>query len=207
MKQFILAAVAIIFFAANTQAIVIDTFDDTSQSVTSGGGPAGPDIAAAPEAIGGVRTVEILDSQGVNQTTAAVVPSIGSYTHSNDAGNTFGSSKVSWDAGGADLTADNQFSIEIQEIDQGTVDITLSVNGVEVTVMDAGVGTLDIAYADFGGVDFSNVNAIMLQVDASSASDLILDLVETTNTGVPEPVTATLGLIGLAGLTMRRRRH
>lgn len=217
----VLAAAALAAGAATqANAVLIDTFNADPDSLTSGAGPAGPSTTATAEAIGGFRTIEILTSAGAGLNTSAAVlaPIPGVYSHSEDALKS-GSSKITWDAngaglGGVDFTAggDDRITMSILSIDQGNVDLILTVmdTGAGVSTLlinNAGVGAFDALYANFvGTADFTDVNSVMLEVQAGVASDLVLDLVETTNRGgVPEP--ATLSLLGLAGLMGLRRRR
>lgn len=52
------------------QALNIDTFDLTTQTLFGFNGPAGPDLAFAPEAIGGTREIDILSMMGNGVATA-----------------------------------------------------------------------------------------------------------------------------------------
>jgi len=193
---------------SNAQALVIDNFNGGAQSVSA----PGSDTIAYIDAIGGFRTVDITKS-GTLGATATVVAPPGIYAHSADA-LTSATSTIIWDANGAGLGGvnlvegliNNVFSFDILGIDQGDIDLILTIENTfsssdSFTFSGAGIGTESVAFSSFSGVDFTSVDSISLRIVGGVASDLTLDLLATTGdtptppvTSVPEP--ASLGTDG-----------
>ncbi len=222
MKGFIVGVsmVAALSVAGNANALVIDNFDGGAQSVSA----PGTNTVSYSAAVGGFRTVNMA-SPGPLTATASVIPGaapLGIYAHSADA-LTPATSTITWDANGAGLGGvdfvegliNNTFSFDIVSIDQGFIDLILTVedtlsNSASYTFSGAGTGVQTVAFTNFSGIDFTSVNMLSLQVKGGAASDLTLDLFATTGEQppltVPEPGVLLLlgaGLLGMAG--MRRR--
>ena len=218
--------------ADTAQAIIIDDFDTGPGVVQTfdpgtGTGDPGPTTFAAAGAIGGERTLEILDFPAGSGTPSegamlevAVPP--GALGHSQDAFADGGRSKVTWTAGGADLTdggASDGIMLDLISIDVGGVDVTVMVQDTaggasSLVLSPLVVGPNNFFFADFiGDADFTITDVIMLEIEADNQSDLVLDFFETSQVppppgeGVPEPVSATLGLMGLGALAHATRRR
>ncbi len=221
--------------AGPASGILIDSFDSGFGAVDSINDP-GPTNFPSGDAIGGSRTLEILDfpagsgnlSQGAELATGFVPnppPGTGALGHSQDSFAPGGRSKVSWTAGGVDLTegglADGVM-FEILAIDQGNVDLTLTItdtagNSSELPLAGLGTGASSFLFTNFtGNADFADADMIMLTIDAGEASDFTLDLLETVpvpppppppGNGVPEPISATLGMMGLGALGYATKRR
>jgi len=211
--------------ASSAHALLIDTFDDATDMVTSFSNP-GPSTSASGEAIGGFRTLEITDSNppGGEGTTLSAngIGTPGRLSHSQDAGFN-GSSQVLWDGngaglGGADLTDggdSDALLLDVLFIDQGMVDLTFTVtdtsgNTSMLMLSNLGAGTSTFSFNAFtSNANFEQVDSITLDIIAGNSSDLILDLVETNELEPMEmhlPGTAALLGFGLMGIGFLRRR-
>ncbi len=225
MKSLALAVSLGLGAFGSAEAVLIDNFDVTSQSVAADGS----DTAAAPEAIGGFRTIEITKAGPLGATASVLVPP-GIYSHSADA-LTSATSVITWDAngaglGGVDLTGgllNPEFVLDVLFIDIGGINLSISVTdtdgdsdtqAVPVPGGFTAPGTLTLAFSAFDpAVDFTSINSVSLTIAGDTASDLILDLLQTQGDtpppppSVPEPGILLLlgsGLIGLFGVRGRK---
>jgi len=99
-----------------------------------------------------------------------------------------------------------------------TVDIgtNVSVNDSWVIINNTGAGSMQsITFAGAGtasffglseGTTFTSLDGTQLMISYIGGSGNDLELVVVATRPIPEPATATLGLLGLGGLMMRRRR-
>ncbi|MDD2724795.1 MAG: PEP-CTERM sorting domain-containing protein [Methylovulum sp.] len=216
---------AVLGLSNQAQALVIDTFDTTPMSV-SGTVPATSGQTIAPEAIQGYRQLDIVSTNGNVVINTNTTPTFGALSVSN-AADVISQTSVLWNGnntglfGGVDLTdggASTALLLAITSIDQGNVTITFKVRektsaGGETATLaltGLGVGTqsfLFSSFANFAAVDFTQVNKIEMIIDAGSASDLTLDMVETNqDINLPEPSSLVLMGLGLAGLSFLRKR-
>ncbi len=217
--------------AGDAYGLLIDNFDSGAGTVDSLVDP-GPTNFASVDAIGGSRTLEILgfptdgDPLSMGAELSVAVPP-GALGHSQDVFAPGGRSKVTWDSngaglGGLDLTDGglaNGLSMDLLSIDVGTVDVTLMVEDTgggmsSLQLPGLVLGTNNFFFASFSvGADFTDVESIMMTIEADESSDLVIDFLETIDVpptprnAVPEPITASLGLMGLGalGYTTRRR--
>lgn len=81
-----------------------------------------------------------------------------------------------------------------------------SLNALPVLDSSAMIPQLPLIAAQ-GGADFSNVGSIMMVIDGSASPnfDFAIDLLETTRLAVPVP--ASMLLLVMGGLLLRRKRH
>ncbi len=221
MKSLALAVSLGLGALGSAEAFVIDTFDVTSQSVAADGS----DTTAAPEAVGGFRTIEITKAGPLGATASVLIPP-GIYSHSADA-LTAATSVITWDAngaglGGVDLTdglLNPEFVLELLSIDLGvsvSIGVTDTFGGSDTQVvpgLSGTPGTYTLSFSAFTGVDFTSIDSISLTVNGPEATDLTLDLLQTQGTtpppppSVPEPGVLLLlgsGLIGLFGVRGRK---
>ena len=73
----------------------------------------------------------------------------------------------------------------------------------------AGPGFLFFDYSLFTGIgDITDIDAIQIEIQGQIDGDYQIDLLESRNTPLPEPLTATLGTLGLGilGISLKRRR-
>jgi len=228
-KQLLVSSMLLagVLSTSGAYALIIDTFDDATDTVTADSNP-GPSTSSSSEAIGGFRTLEITSSvpPGGEGTTLSAngIGTPGRLAHSQDAGFD-GSSQVLWNAngaglGGADLTdggLSDALLLDVISIDQGSVDLTFTIvdtssNISTLSLSNLGVGTSTFSFNDFvGTASLTSVNSISLDIVAGTASDLVLDLVETNEfvppPGVPTPGTLALLGLGLLGFGFLRRRQ
>ncbi len=197
-KKLLAAAITLGMGIGSAQALVIDSFDD----------PATAEI--------GSRDISITKT-GPLDAKAQVIAPPGIFSHSADA-LTSATSVIDWGLNPSpqDLTeglVDGAFVLDILSIDQGAMDLIISVNGTEVTLSGLGVGPQTVPFADFGGVDFTNVSSLSLTIVGSESSDLTLDQFATTGNQpapppapAPEPGILFLLGAGLLGMFGARRR-
>ncbi len=220
-----MAGLVALSMSGTASAFLIDDFNAPPVSIFSvNAGTPNDGGDDAGQGVGGNRNVDVNYVSGPLGGNAGVVG--GEYNHSSDAGTQI-RSKLTWDAngaglGGVDLTdglINGAFQFTITDIDQGNVDIKISVQDtislpfVEFTATNLGVGLETVAFSNFGGVDFTSINSIMLEViQNADASDLSLDIFDTTGdrppSGVPVPAAVWLfgtGLLGLTGITRRKK--
>lgn len=221
MRNFLaIAAVAASFaIAPMANALLIDDFN--GGNVTTTDVAPGPLNAAYGGAVGGSHTVTLSNVVGAGGPNGAGANIFGgTFNHSNDTG-VSSDSTIDWNAngaglGGVDITeagANDALGLAITTIDQGNVTLTFTItDGSAATSTLAlnglGVGTFSFFFTAFtGSADFTDVESIRLDVVTGTASDLVIDLVQTQR-GPSVPVPGTIALLGLAigGLGAMRRR-
>ncbi len=200
-KKLLAAAITLGMGIGSAQALVIDSFNDVTTAEI------------------GSRDISITKTGPLNANAQVISPP-GIFTHSADA-LTSATSVIDWTLTPSpqDLTeglVDGAFVLDILSIDQGNVELILSVNGTDVTLSGLGVGQQTVPFADFAGVDFTNVSSLSLTVVGAQSSDLTLDQFSTIGNQpttpppppptVPEPGILFLLGAGLLGMFGARRR-
>lgn len=217
-----LAIIAALSVGTANAALItaIDDFTTGGMAVSADG----TSTVAASGALGGYRTVTMTKSGSLGA-TANVLTNPGIYAHSADA-QTSAISTITWDANGAGLGGLNwltgftnqTFDLDILSIDQGQVDLSLTiadlVGGLDsFTLSGLGIGIQSFYFSAFTGIDFAQVNSLSLKVNGGLASDLTLnalgvygDVIPLRSASVPEPTVLALLGVGLAVFGFTRRK-
>lgn len=177
--------------AAN--ALDIDQFDGTGPITVV----APYDAAAGTSSSGYNRNLQVVTDGADTGVQIDTATNPGVYAHSQDAG-ILGSSTLTYDLGGIDLTADtsNAFRLELINVDLNgligiTVDGITSALSTTSIILDNG-GALpsfaDFLFTDFAGVDFTAVSSVALSIDGTNqaALDAVIDSLTTVCSSMPD---------------------
>lgn len=214
MNKYILA-LTLAVSSVTASAATIDNFNGGAMHVSVDNRPAiGQQAASASvnyaSAFGGGRTVSI-EATGSLGASADVVESLGIYSHSADSF-TSAASTISWASNvGVDLTdssSSHMFALDIFSLDQGSVDLILSIadidgNSDSFTLFDITVaGIQAIAFSQFTGVSLNKIDSISLEIVGGQSVDLVIDSFNT----VPAPSALVLLGIGLTAFGFNSRK-
>lgn len=219
--------------------VVIDDFTTGSASISVNGSAgvgasATSTDVAATNTIGGFRDVKITlqDTTGIASAISADVnPPTGVFSFNAKAGDVNNDNRgtllLTYDGlSGAgldniDLTEGgfgSGITIDFIAADAGssmTIDVTDGGTTASRTLLSSGPGPLFFQFADFTNPSaLLSADAINITIVGTAAGDYTIDQITTRNpgqppAGVPEPVTASLSLMGLSALalTATRRRQ
>lgn len=215
MKKQIGLALAIggLALTAATQAsYIIDDFSVDTDLITAPGSKTSPlgsssdfsqtrvlSIIENPE--GPTDASVIVFGGGLGISTGVGVQSDTTSEYSNGPGFDFSGTET---GGGSIFDA---FVFELNSIDQGGIDMTLTVDGVSSTQFVNTPGDIIFAHSLFG--DVSDVNAITLFVHNNLEVDATIDSFGSFGsraTSVPEPAPLALLAAGFVGIALGRRR-
>jgi len=209
------AAVALAPVAASAATISIDSFDTPQTAITPAGSGIGTSSTiAAPEAIGGQRTITVTgDGDLFPIVTTSINIAGGNVSISNSEGVT-GAGLFEWTAGGVDLTdggTNDNFVLEVNSVDTA-VSFDLTIDGY--TASHTAVSTSDDVLFDFMSFgDLTDANEISLLVYGPAAFDANFSFLGaedlTANPVSPVPLPAgglLLGSILLGAGFMARRK-
>ncbi|MFK5947170.1 MAG: hypothetical protein QM500_00175 [Methylococcales bacterium] len=214
MNKYILALSFLLAATSNiANAAMIDNFTEESMSVSVGFPPLSGSASASStttiSAFGGGRTISI-SKNGLLAASANVIAPPGIYAHSADA-LTSATSTIAWHSNtGIDLIegrSTTNFALDILSIDQGNIDLILSVTDVlnntgSYTLSGAGTGLQFIALSLFSSnINFLQIRDISLKIVGDVASDLTLNSIST----VPTPSVLILLSMGLVAFGFNRR--
>jgi len=211
---------------AEARSLTIDDWSDAQTTTVISPSGSATTLATGVGILGGEREITVTRTSGVAVTMAA---SGGSLAYGQIAGS-LGTGTVIWDGvdggggldptglGGVDFTdAATSAAISIPLLfDDLSASLTLiaytdGANSSQVSVTLPGSippdpqGVLTIPFSSFSvlsgtGADFSNIGAFTLEIDGTTAPGLDFEMGAATTGPVPEPRTALLLGVGLAGL-------
>lgn len=207
--------------SAHAATIIIDDFDTTNVQVvgapTFGTPSQNPATTSGPttDAIGGFRTItaertgRLGTGDAFGQQVQAVVTG-GSAFVSLGSG-IAGSVIFSWDPGSVDLVdgTNDSIAFDVLDADLRGNTFTFSVNGGSVTQTANGPGLVSFDFADYEGVDFSDVSTLSLFVSGPASFDVGFDNIRAQAgpiSAVPLPAGGLLLLSGLGGIAAINRR-
>lgn len=211
MNKYTLALAFFTCFTTNTaNARLIDDFTDGVMAVEADGFGI---YGGSSVIFGGGRSVSISTLVGDGAEIYVINVDGGLYIHDADALSS-ATSSITWsNTSGVDLveTINNVFSLDILGIDQGMVDLTLSITDSHsvmgsFTLFNAGAGIETIAFTEFSGIDFHEITDISLQIAGGIGSDLAIGSLKTEVSAVPIPPSLILFSSSLALLSMGRRK-
>lgn len=223
MRTIGVSLLACMLCAGVASATIIDDYDtgdfDTGW-IPPGADPWGPNVQAGAGIIGGTRTTtfdHLSGTGGVGGEGSRAAVTTGDLYVINNPGDTTHDSQLIMDyplAAATDLTPDTHFSFDVVSLDNNTLMVAIEVTDLdssdEVTTNFPGPlnnQSAVVAFADFTGIDFTNVTNIKVTIDGDPGYDVQIDAFETTL--VPEPLTVgmlSMAFVGLGGYVRRRRR-
>lgn len=209
-------AVALAPVVSSAASITIDSFDTPQIAISpSGAGIGASSTIAAPEAIGGSRTITADGDGAFFPILTTAINVAGGTASISNSDQVVGSGLFAWDAGGTDLTAggvNDTFVLVINSVDLG-VTFDLTVDGVTSTsAFSAATGDVLFDFAAFG--DLTSANDISLLVSGPAAFDASFsffgaeDLIDNPVAPIPLPAGSVLlgSLLLGAGIFARRRK-
>ena len=206
--------------------LTIDSFDVGTTSITANSGT--PVVSQtlgglpAGDTIGGVRFSQVTWQSGALSASMNANPPAGVMGLSSNTGVT-ALFELGYDAGGAglggiDLTEGGLspgFAVFFTSADAGSATtVTLEDTGGDTltrTLNTPGPGFLFFQYAAFAGVgDVTDIDSIDFSIQGVVDGDYQVELIQSRDRpgdGIPEPITATLALVGLCALGVATRRR
>ncbi len=211
MNKYTLALAFFTCFTSNTaSARLIDDFTDGAMIVEADGSDT---YGGSSVIFGGGRSISVSTPVGDGAGLYVITDNGGLYIHDADALSSATSTIIWSNTSGVDLveTINNVFALDILGIDQGMVDLTLSItdshSGMDsFTLFNAGAGIETIAFTEFSGIDFYEITDISLQIVGGVGSDLAIGSLKTEVSAVPIPPSLILFTSSLALLSMGRRK-
>ena len=223
----VMVAVTVLGFAGVAQAIptvVIDDFENADPTlwplVANSGDTFDPNSqSGVAGVVGGTRVGEVGWASGPGSITADI--SGGVYSAMVDAGTSPDDLGLSYSAGGAglglDLSSDDSIIIDVASASPSGVRVNLTlediaINRAAINLTATGPGVLSFPLAGFTGVDLTNIRSISVTMNPEGGentafNEIFVDNGVVANAAVPEPLTVTLGLMGLGVLGMATRRR
>ena len=203
--------------------LVIDTFTPGTVALSANSGNIVDSslemLLPVTDVIGGAREVSVTWQSGELSATANNNPPIGTLGLSSATGVT-ALFEMTYDAGGLglgglDLTQMGEntgIDVAFIAADAGAATTVTLMDTVgdtlELTLNTAGPGALFFDFDLFAGIgDVTDIDSIHFAIQGQIDGDYQIDLIRAIS-DVPEPLTATLGTLGLGvlGLGLRRRR-
>ncbi|MFK7754967.1 MAG: VPLPA-CTERM sorting domain-containing protein [Sedimentitalea sp.] len=219
MKTMALTAAMLLGFtgAVSAASISVDDFSTIQGPVTATGGATETDTQIAPGGALGDRTITVTNDAGSFGGTTGFItgPAINLFGVSNDF-QTQGTVAVSYALGGYDLSdsgSNDTLIIGVESIDLAAL-FTIPIDGVSSSAGVSMLGTLNFSFADFVGVDFSDVSDLSFAVGSNGVNAVdssftfigVDDLVPNVVAPIPLPAGGVLLLTGLLGLAYAKRR-
>lgn len=226
-----LSALAFVATVSSAQAVLIDDFTSGPYSITSNSISPVNEAVRLGTMLGGERDVLLQYLGGPQNVTAIVQIGGGGAQFYNEGSETNGLLTLQYDgidgetengvlnAGtnlGANFSGDSQFEMFFPFIDAGlgaqvTVTITVVSNTGSFTfssLIANGTNVLHtVAFSNFVGVNFANVQNLTFTFGSPAAADFTLDYIQTGGGVIPGPAALVPFLVGLVSFGRKRRRR
>ncbi|HVL40111.1 MAG TPA: PTPA-CTERM sorting domain-containing protein [Fimbriimonadaceae bacterium] len=214
--------------AISAQAIVIDDFTSGAYSITANSVNPQAEAVRNGTMLGGQRDALVQYLSGPLSVTAQVVIGGGGAQFYNEASETNGVLTLQYDGFdgevedgvlnpgtnlGGNFSLGNSFDLFFPFIDAGLgsqVNLTITVvtgGGTATHSANINNGTNimhSVAFGNFAGVDWSNVQRVDFRFQSPTAADFTLDSIRVNV--IPGPAALLPFLAGMAGLARKRRR-
>jgi hypothetical protein len=225
------SALALVATVSAAQAVMIDDFTSGAYSITSNSLSPTNEAVRLGTMLGGERDALLTYLGGPQSVNAIVQIGGGGAQFYNEASETNGLLTLQYDGLdgeiengvlnpgtglGGNFSGDSQFEMFFPFIDAGlgaqvSVTITVVTNTgtfSNTSMINNGTNIMhNVAFSNFVGANFSNVQRLEFTFGSPAAADFTLDFIRTGGGNIPGPAALVPFLVGMASLARRRRRR